>query len=392
VLVKAFFFSTIRAEPPEASPDPVLSPVEPSTLAVQVNANLSALIQRIEQTVPKDDIKAGAWTVVGKFLGQDVGEKHIIRRDAIALSVTGNQFSGSTTVHYWLKVAFCAPKPWPLSGCIFAQVASCGVGPGPDGNEDPQNKAGIQLISAITINPNYQVTSSTKGDVQILTPCQLTDFKYSLDGKIKALFQNGLNSAAALIDQQVPQLTNGPARCAIVWQNLQSPLAVAQGIWLAVNAASFKVSQVSGSGNNVSVNLGLTAHPEIVFGDQPSSQSSPVPPKLDTGAAGNLVHIVLPVDILFDEASSQINQGLSGRVYPIGPYKVEIKKAEVYGSGRTLARDRGAKVGRPTKLSPHQQQEIIRTVRDGSKTAGDAARLFGRHRSSITRLLARAVE
>jgi len=61
-------------------------------------------------------------------------------------------------------------------------------------------------------------------------------------------------------------------------------------------------------------------------------------------------------------------------------------------AGLAAARDRGVKVGRPAKLSAHQQQEIIRTVRDGSKTAADAARLFGLHRSSITRLLARAVE
>jgi DNA invertase Pin-like site-specific DNA recombinase len=59
-------------------------------------------------------------------------------------------------------------------------------------------------------------------------------------------------------------------------------------------------------------------------------------------------------------------------------------------AGLAAARDRGVKVGRPAKLSPHQQQEIIRTVRDGSKTAADAARLVGVHRSSITRLLARA--
>ena len=59
-------------------------------------------------------------------------------------------------------------------------------------------------------------------------------------------------------------------------------------------------------------------------------------------------------------------------------------------AGLVAARDRGVKVGRPAKLSPHQQREIIRTVRDGSKTAADAARLFGLHRSSITRLLARA--
>jgi DNA invertase Pin-like site-specific DNA recombinase len=59
-------------------------------------------------------------------------------------------------------------------------------------------------------------------------------------------------------------------------------------------------------------------------------------------------------------------------------------------AGPAAARDRGVKVGRPAKLSPHRQQEIIRTVRDGSKTAADAARLFGLHRSSIKRLMARA--
>jgi len=61
-------------------------------------------------------------------------------------------------------------------------------------------------------------------------------------------------------------------------------------------------------------------------------------------------------------------------------------------AGLASARDRGVKVGRPAKLSPHQRREIIRTVRDGSKTAADAARLFGLHRSSITRLMARADE
>ena len=59
-------------------------------------------------------------------------------------------------------------------------------------------------------------------------------------------------------------------------------------------------------------------------------------------------------------------------------------------AGLAAARDRGARLGRPAKLSPHQQQEVVKTVRDGSKTAADAARLFGIHRSNISRLLGRA--
>jgi DNA invertase Pin-like site-specific DNA recombinase len=61
-------------------------------------------------------------------------------------------------------------------------------------------------------------------------------------------------------------------------------------------------------------------------------------------------------------------------------------------AGLAAARDRGVKVGRPTKLSRHQQEEVIRAVRDGSETAADADRFFGLHRSNITRLLARANE
>jgi hypothetical protein len=46
-------------------------------------------------------------------------------------------------------------------------------------------------------------------------------------------------------------------------------------------------------------------------------------------------------------------------------------------AGLVAAPERGTRVGRPAKLSCHQQQDVIRTVRDGSKTAADAARLFG---------------
>jgi hypothetical protein len=49
-----------------------------------------------------------------------------------------------------------------------------------------------------------------------------------------------------------------------------------------------------------------------------------------------------------------------------------------------------ARLDRPAKLTPQQQQEVIRSVLDGSKTAADAGRLFGLHRSNITRLLKRS--
>ena len=49
------------------------------------------------------------------------------------------------------------------------------------------------------------------------------------------------------------------------------------------------------------------------------------------------------------------------------------------------ARDRGVKIGRPAKLSHRQQQEVIRTVRDGSKATDPNPFLAGGRRVDLFR-------
>jgi DNA invertase Pin-like site-specific DNA recombinase len=55
--------------------------------------------------------------------------------------------------------------------------------------------------------------------------------------------------------------------------------------------------------------------------------------------------------------------------------------------GLQAARERGRIGGRQPKLTPHQRDEAIKMVSRGEKSAADVARLFGVHRSSISRLL-----
>jgi DNA invertase Pin-like site-specific DNA recombinase len=58
-------------------------------------------------------------------------------------------------------------------------------------------------------------------------------------------------------------------------------------------------------------------------------------------------------------------------------------------AGLDAARKEGRIGGRRPKLKPQQQQEIVRLVRMGKKTAADAARLFGVHPATVSRLLQR---
>ncbi len=56
-------------------------------------------------------------------------------------------------------------------------------------------------------------------------------------------------------------------------------------------------------------------------------------------------------------------------------------------AGLDAGRRDGRIGGRPPKLSPQQQTEIVRMISRGGKTGADAARLFGVHPATISRLI-----
>src|SRR6202166_2890580 len=58
-------------------------------------------------------------------------------------------------------------------------------------------------------------------------------------------------------------------------------------------------------------------------------------------------------------------------------------------AGLDSARQKGRIGGRRPKLSPQQQAEVVKLVKRGKKTAADAARLFGVHPATVSRLLQR---
>lgn len=58
-------------------------------------------------------------------------------------------------------------------------------------------------------------------------------------------------------------------------------------------------------------------------------------------------------------------------------------------AGLDAARAEGRIGGRRQKLTPQQQQEIIRIVSSGRKTPADAARLFAVHPATVSRLMRR---
>lgn len=94
----------------------------------------------------------------------------------------------------------------------------------------------------------------------------------------------------------------------------------------------------------------------------------------------------------FDRDNRHANAARAMMMHMVGAF-AEFERAmlrERTRAGLEAARREGRVGGRRPKLTPQQQAEIIRMVSKGTKTAADAARLFGVHPGTISRLLFRA--
>lgn len=70
----------------------------------------------------------------------------------------------------------------------------------------------------------------------------------------------------------------------------------------------------------------------------------------------------------------------------LAEFERELIKART-GEGRRRAKARGTHMGRPTKLTRHQQEEALEAVSVGSATQADLARRFNVHQATISRLV-----
>jgi DNA invertase Pin-like site-specific DNA recombinase len=73
----------------------------------------------------------------------------------------------------------------------------------------------------------------------------------------------------------------------------------------------------------------------------------------------------------------------------LAEFERELIRART-GEGRVRAKARGVHMGRPPKLTAHQQREALKALADGTATQADLARRFNLSQSTISRLAEKA--
>src|SRR5712691_13483065 len=108
---------------------------------------------------------------------------------------------------------------------------------------------------------------------------------------------------------------------------------------------------------------------------------------METGRLETAIRDSVFDGVVAEEADAQFSLD-----YGQGSFVAEFERAMLKQrtkAGLDAARKEGRIGGRPPKLKPQQQQEIVKLVKRGKKTAADAARLFGVHPATVSRLLQR---
>jgi hypothetical protein len=289
---------------------------EPSTIVILIRASLAPLIPEIEARVPK--------TFADKAKERGIDIRYEVARAPIALNMIGSGLHSSTTMKYALEA--CRGR-FP---CI-----SCGFG-------EARRVADIKLQSKLEWDPAWRLRSTTRPlPVYYARRCEVTWLGIDITPRFVApVVEDQLRQTAAVIDHNMPALTNIRPRAEQIWNALQTPVELAPRTWLVLEPTDVALTPISGSGTTVTSTLLLHAQTRVVVGAQPAAARRPLP-ALKTGsmaAQPALVRVPFDLQLPYDEASRLATRDFAGKTYQVGgrPLKVESIRLAPAANGRVL--------------------------------------------------------
>jgi hypothetical protein len=253
------------------------------------------------------------------------GMKYRATRTPIAVSVSGNEIRASTTVDYSVEGCYRQKKPWPLDGDVCPTLASCGV------HEAP-SQVRATAAAALTWSPEWHLQSSTKFHLEYPRLCTLTIINYDVTDKVDGFLTRNLGKVADKIDEQVRTRSNLRPIAERAWTALSQPRSLAPDVWLAIRPSSIRVSPFSGSQLAIETTVGMDASPEIIAGQMPAPQTTPLP-ALVTAPPRRGLNVRLRGQLAYAFLTARLREQLKGKTLVESGHKLRIDDIRVTGQG-----------------------------------------------------------
>jgi Domain of unknown function (DUF4403) len=302
--------------PPQKPPSQNSAPIlEDSSASVTVPIPLAAAFAKLDAAIPQQDIKWDAWI----FTEPDGvwAYEYALWRDPLKFSLVGNELSVELDGRY-------KARGGRRVGGHVVTLGSCGDG-------EPLREIQAKLSTPIQLLPNWTFKSQCNVSLNYPNRCTVSLLNIDVTDKINDLIQPHFQDAAKEIDSKVA----GYDFRSVVqdfWNELDSPIQLADQAWLLINPKSVQVSPINGTGAQVDVSVGLVGRPVVAYGSKPPSPSDPLP-NFQSATPGNSFHIAVEGTIPFDAASKALTKSIVGRRYTYAGHYETIDGASVYGTG-----------------------------------------------------------
>jgi hypothetical protein len=214
------------------------------------------------------------------------------------------------------------------------RVAQCGYF-----NEPAQERS---FNSTLTLEwaPEWHVKSTTNIQMDPAPfPCLLTIFNINVTRLIDSKLQDLTNKAGQDVDSYIANSTNVLPQATEVWTGLRQTNEISPRIWFQLHPKAALLEPITAIPTNLpsvyrlKTAVEFRAQPEIVIGNEPPEDTTPLPP-LETGSPGEPgFDLNVDLDLEFCEANERL-----AREFPItinyGRHRVVLSepKLEPFGS------------------------------------------------------------
>jgi len=314
----------ISAPAPELQVDDASPPPLPtSTLTVPIVADLSSILEKLEQAIPRTRGSLDERKSVEDNDRLEVA--FALERGPFEAELQGDIAHLQSVIEYRGRVWYDPPILPTVS-------ASCATDLG-----QPAPRAVVALTSPIWLTSDWQLASQPT--VARVAPfsdtdrdrCQLTVFDFDVTERV-------MNAARALIEEKAPDIQQALRDVDVRsdfeewWAILSEPIELDDDVWLALDPLGIAHGETTGSALILTANTTLSARPRLILGPRPDIPARELPP-LDTLSVPRGLTIRAVASAEYSTASGRVNERLAGETLELSGHLVRIEHLALSGLG-----------------------------------------------------------
>ena len=304
----------VRIAPPVAAP----APPAPSSFAVPIEYDITAILKKVDDVVPRTFGSMGEV----KQVGDDPNRHYAFeaKRGAFTAFADGRLLHLRTTLSYSARGYF---KP------RFGPTISVGCG-----GDKERPRIVVELATPLSIGPDWHLVS--KASVVKVEPasaeqrdhCDVSIFHKDVTQSVVEAARSGITGQLKSIDRKVATVDLSK-QVAGWWHMLAQPIKLTNGVWLLLGPQRLSLGAVHGKSKLLIVPVNLSATPRIVTGTQEPVEAVPTLPPLGSDATADGYHIAMDGVIDYGTASRQLSQILSAQSFAPGGHEFRVVRAAV---------------------------------------------------------------